>query len=206
MVAARRVLVVDDEPIVTKSCRRVLAGQGYDVETTLSGREGLDRAFTERFDLVMTDLKMPDLDGMELVRALRKERPQTVIVIITGYGTVPTAVEAMKLGVADYVEKPFTPEEIAEAVDHALLGAEEEAGVEIDADLVREVLKMASEDNDFGRRLLFEGSRTLSGYSLSSDAKAAILSGDIAWIKEHCGELSSEERDWLRRRLVAVIW
>ena len=65
MVAARRVLVVDDEPVVNESCRRVLTREGYEVDTAQSGREGLDRALAADFDLVITDLKMPDLDGMD---------------------------------------------------------------------------------------------------------------------------------------------
>jgi len=111
MVAAGRILVVDDEPVVNEGCRRVLAQEGHAVQTTESGREALTRAVAEDFDLVITDLKMPGLDGMDLVRALRHQRPATAIVIITGYGTVPSAVEAPRLGVSDYIEKPFTPKQ-----------------------------------------------------------------------------------------------
>jgi len=206
MVASPRILVVDDEPVVTRGCRRVLGEQGYAVDTTESGLEGLRRARSRSFDLVVTDLRMPDLDGMELVKAIREERPGTPIVIITGYGTVSSAVEAMKIGVRDYLEKPFTPEQVTEAVESALSGSELQTKVEIDASLVREVLKRASTDDQFGKRLLHEGSRALSGHSLSAEAKAAILSGDIAWIEKRCGPLSGEERDWLERRLQAEIW
>jgi hypothetical protein len=78
--------------------------------------------------------------------------------------------------------------------------------VEIAADRVKEVLRLASRDPSFGRRLLTDGSRVLSGFALSAEAKAAILSGDIAWIEKRCGELSAEEREWLQRRLEAEIW
>ena len=71
---------------------------------------------------------------------------------------------------------------------------------------MKEVLRRASQDQSFGRALLMQGSRVLSGYALSSPAKAAIASGDIAWIERECGELSVEERAWLRRRLEAEIW
>lgn len=206
MVAARKVLVVDDEPTVTKSCRRILAEEGYEVLTTESGRDGMNRAFAQEFDLVLTDLKMPDLDGMELVRALRHKRPQTAVVVITGYGTVRSAVEATKLGVSDYIEKPFVPAQIVEAADRALLSEESQPGVRVEAELVKEVLRLASTDDGFGARLLTEGSRVLSGFPLSSEAKAAIASGDIVWIEKECGELSAEERDWLERRLQAEIW
>ena len=206
MVAGRRVLVVDDEAIVAESCRRVLAEQGYSVDTVLSGREGLNRAFSQNFDLVMTDLRMPDLDGMDLVRALRAKQPQTAVVIITAFGTVPSAVEATRLGVADYIEKPFTPDQLAEAVARALAPEEHETKVEIEAGAVKEVLRLAGRDPRFGARLLTEGSRSLSGFALSSEAKAAILSGDIVWIEKKCGELSSEERQWLQQRLQVETW
>jgi len=206
MVRARRILVVDDEPIVNESCRRVLSGHGFDVDTTQSGRDGVTRACAQHFDLVITDLKIPDLDGMDIVRTLRAQRPDTRIVIITGYGTVPSAVEAMGLGVSDYIEKPFTPEQLREAVEQALVTPDEPPQLEIDAELVRDVLRRASTDPSFGSRLLAEGSRVLYGLALCPEAKAAIVSGDIAWIETQCGELSAEERDWLEQRLQAEIW
>ncbi len=208
MAAGSRVLVVDDEPIVHESCRRVLGDEGYQVATADGGREGLARARSEHFDVVVTDLKMPDLDGMELVRALRGGQPAVPVVVITGYGTVPSAVEALQLGAADYLEKPFTPQQLSAAV-HGALGEDDEpeqAPAAIDGALVREVLQRASADPSFGSRLLSEGSRVLSGLVLSPEAEAAIVSGDIAWIESRCGELSPEERDWLERRLEAEIW
>ena len=206
MVAAQRILVVDDEPAVTKSCRRILAGRDDEIQTTQSGREGLRRALSEHFDLVMADLRMPDLDGMELVRRLRSKRPRTAVIILTGYGSVPSAVEAAKLGVSDYIEKPFTPDEITQAVDRALTPAAKSARPRIEADQVRKVLRLAARDRAFAQRLLRQGSRVLSGFALSPPAEAAIVSGDIAWIEKECGELSPEERDWLERRLEAEIW
>jgi DNA-binding NtrC family response regulator len=206
MQATRRVLVVDDEPVVVQSCQRVLRERGYEVETTQSGREGMNRALAQRFDLVVTDQRMPDVDGMYLVRALRLERPETAVIIITGYGDIPSAVEATKLGVADYLEKPFTPEEITAAAGRALAAAPEAPGPKIEADLVRKALRRAAAEERFGTALLHQGSRVLSGLGLSPEAEAAIVSGDIAWIEKRCGELSAEEREWLRRRLEAEIW
>jgi len=154
----------------------------------------------------MTDLRMPDLDGMDLVRAVRRERPATAVIVITGYGTVPSAVEAAKLGVSDYVEKPFTPAQISEAAKRALGADESEPGLRIDGEIVRDVLTKASREHGFGEALLLQGSRVLSGYALSQEAKAAIVSGDIAWIEKRHGILSAEERDWLERRLQAELW
>lgn len=206
MRADPRVLVVDDEPIVTKSCRRILSEVGYEVATTESGREGVSRALAEDFDLILTDLRMPDLDGMELVRTLRSKKPDTAIVIITGYGTVSSAVEATKAGVADYIEKPFTPEQVKDAASQALKAAPEKREVRVEAELVKEVLRLAARDHNFGASLLTKGSCVLSGYALTSEAKAAIVSGDIVWIEKKCGELSAEERTWLEGRLEAEIW
>jgi DNA-binding NtrC family response regulator len=206
MVADRRILVVDDEPIVTASCRRVLAEAGYKVDTAATGRDGLSRAAGENFDLVVADLRLPDLDGMELVRTLRSKRWAVAVVIITGYGSVPSAVEAMKLGVSEYIQKPFTPEQITEAVSNALGTPKETVRQNIEASLVRKVLRLASSDQKFGQRLFYEGSRVLCGFALSPEAKAAIVSGDIVWVEKECGELSSDERDWLEHRLEAEIW
>lgn len=206
MIASRRVLVVDDEPVVVEGCHRVLTQAGYDVATAARGREGLRRAVAERFDLVVTDLKMPDMDGMELVDFLRAKQPDTAVIIITGYGTVSSAVAATKAGVADYLEKPFTPDRLADAVAHAL---EEDADVtapKVNAALVHEVLRLAAGDDEFGASLLSEGSRRLSGYALGKETKAAIASGDIAWIEKRCGDISPEEREWLERRLSAEAW
>lgn len=203
MVAGRRILVVDDEPMVTSSCQRILAAQGDEVETAESGREGLRQALSEQFDIVMADLRMPDLHGMELVRTLRSKRPETAIIIITGYGSVASAVEAVKLGVLDYIEKPFTPAQIREAVGHVPAAVEGTGPARIEAGLVREVLRLAARDRNFGQRLLYEGSRVLSGFPLSLEAKEATVSGDIVWVEKECGELSPAERAWLQRRLQA---
>ncbi len=209
MEAARRVLVVDDEPVVNESCRRILGARGFDVATTESGRDGLRRAATQHYDLVITDLKMPDLDGMDLVRRIRKERPDTAIVVITGFGTVSSAVEAVRLGVSDYIEKPFTPTQLADAVAKAL-GPTEPARpperVEVEAELVRAVLQRAAADGAFGRDLAARPSRVLCGVPLGSEAKAALVSGDVAWVEKHCGELSNGERSWLMHRLEAEVW
>jgi DNA-binding NtrC family response regulator len=205
MVATARILVVDDEPVVTKGCRRILGDAGYEVDTAATGREGLDRAVAGQFDLVMTDLRLPDLNGMDLVRALRTRRPEVPIVIITGYGSVPNAVEAVKLGVLDYIEKPFTPEQITAAVGRAV-AARDEGHVRIEADAVREVLRRATREQDFGQRLLTQGSRVLSGYALSPQTQAAVVSGDIAWIEKEFGTLTPEERQWLEHRLEAETW
>ncbi len=120
MLDRRRILVVDDDPIVRESCRRIFDERGYDIETAATGREGLERVRSGFFNCALVDLRMPDIDGMEVVRGARQHRSGTAVLIITGHGSVSSAAEAARLGVSDYVSKPFTPDEIVRAVDRAL--------------------------------------------------------------------------------------
>jgi len=119
-VAVPRILVVDDEMIVCESCKRILEEEGYEAETALSGKEAFERMKANPFDIVITDLKMPGIDGMEVLKTFRKEYPDSIIIMITGFSTVETAVEAMKLGAFDYIPKPFTPDEVAIVVKKAI--------------------------------------------------------------------------------------
>ena len=117
-----KILVVDDEDIVRTSCSRTLVPEGYEVRLAKNGVEGLQMAAGERFDLVLTDLKMPDMDGIEVLRIIKEKWPETVVIIVTGYQTVDTAVKAIKLGANNYIEKPFTPDALISAVTEALTG------------------------------------------------------------------------------------
>jgi len=104
-----RTLVIDDEQIVLDSVTRILTEENYQVDTSLSGREGLAKALKGAYDLVLTDIRMPDIGGMRVLRDVKRAKPKLPVVIITGYATVRSAVQAMKLGAADYLEKPFLP-------------------------------------------------------------------------------------------------
>ncbi len=110
---APRVLVVDDEPSICRSCEKILVREGYEVKTVLSGAEALELLGREPFDLVFTDLKMAEMGGMELLEALRSQYPDIVPVVITGFATIASVVETMKVGAFDYLPKPFTPDEMA---------------------------------------------------------------------------------------------
>lgn len=115
-----KILVVDDEPVVCRSCARVLAPEGYAVTTTESGREGAEKGASGEFDVVVVDLKMPDLDGMQVLRNVKEKQPDVEVIVITGYSTVSTAVKAMKDGAIDYLPKPFTPDELSVVVNKAM--------------------------------------------------------------------------------------
>jgi len=115
-----KILVIDDEEIARVSCRRVLAREGMQVALASSGREGLEKLLCDPCDLVLVDLKMPEMDGVEVVRRIRDFDPSIVTVLITGYATIESAVAAMKEGAYDYLPKPFTPEELLIVVRRGL--------------------------------------------------------------------------------------
>jgi DNA-binding response OmpR family regulator len=112
---APRVLVVDDERTVCSSCEKILSQEGYKVDVALSGEEALGKVKGDGFDLVITDWKMPKIDGLEMARRIKKEKPTTQVIVITGYPSVDSSIEAIRSGIADYVPKPFTPEELTDA-------------------------------------------------------------------------------------------
>jgi two-component system NtrC family response regulator len=115
-----RVLVIDDERTICISCKRILEDDGYAVEYVTSGRDGVGRALEGAWDAVLLDLKMPDLSGLDALDQIRAQKPDQVIIIITGYATIQTSIEAIKKGAFDYIPKPFTPEELTIAVTKAL--------------------------------------------------------------------------------------
>jgi len=111
-----KILVIDDEDIVRLSCSRSLVPEGYELKMAKNGPEGLKMLETETFDLVLTDLKMPNMDGIEVLGTIKEKWPKIDVVIVTGYQTVETAVKAIKLGAFDYIEKPFTPDSLITTV------------------------------------------------------------------------------------------
>jgi len=115
-----KILVVDDEEIVLKSCRKILEGGGHEVFCALSGQEAFDYLEKEPIDLVITDIKMPGMDGMEVLERVKEKYPDILVIMITGYSTVQSAVQAMKLGAFDYIPKPFTPDEVLVVVEKAM--------------------------------------------------------------------------------------
>ena len=117
---AAKILVVDDERIVCAGCEKILNEAGYRVKTTLSARKALAMLKKESFDIVITDIKMPELSGIELLEIIRNEHPEIMVIVITGYSTVETAVEAMKLGAFDYLPKPFTSDQVTLVIKKAI--------------------------------------------------------------------------------------
>lgn len=116
-----RILCVDDEEIILDSFRKILVLDGYAVDTVQTGQEALGLIQKNQYDFVFTDLRMPAMDGVEVARSVRHMRPDIDVVIITGYATVETAVECMKCGAMDYVQKPFAEDELRAFAKKALI-------------------------------------------------------------------------------------
>jgi len=152
VAATKRILIVDDEEAIRKSCRRIFARRGYEVETAATAKEGLERTTRGYYDCALIDLKMPDMDGMEIVRSARRNRSNMAVLIITGYGAVDTAAEAARLGVADYICKPFTPDQIVEAVDRAMARKADFTAPGVLDQVVREIKDGAPKPEDYEDR------------------------------------------------------
>ncbi len=120
-----RILAVDDEKIVLDSFRKILVLAGYSIDTVESGSEVLGLIRKNDYDFVFTDLKMPNMDGVEVTKAVRHLRPDIDVIVITGYASIETAVETVKFGAMDYVQKPFTEDELLDFVKIALIKRED---------------------------------------------------------------------------------
>ncbi|HDL19714.1 MAG TPA: response regulator [Nitrospirae bacterium] len=105
-----RILVLDDDPVITLSCKRILGAEGCSISTVEKGEDALNKLSKEDFDLLISDVRLPDINGMEVLKEARVIKPKTDVVIITGYPTLEDARESTKLGAAEYIEKPFTPD------------------------------------------------------------------------------------------------
>ena len=116
-----RILAVDDEAIILDSFRKILVVAGYSIDTVEKGREALGLIRKHDYDFVFTDLKMPEMDGLEVTKAVKHLRPDIDVIVITGYASIETAVETMKYGAMDYVQKPFTEDELISFFNKCLI-------------------------------------------------------------------------------------
>ncbi|OGP52117.1 MAG: hypothetical protein A2Y79_12520 [Deltaproteobacteria bacterium RBG_13_43_22] len=277
------ILLVDDEMTLGRGLEKILRKEGYTVDYATTGQGALDYFGQKPYDLLVADLRLPDIDGMEVVKKAKGENPELPVIIITGYGSVPSAVGAMKLGVSDYLSKPFTKNEFVDSVQGALkerygpmlketpakremptlpnraamdkafrqdvlrgfetlgngpipmeaknamvggdfqwinenldhlsekqfrsiLSLMETEATVIEKREVAQALERIAEDRAFWGDLMQQGSFALGDYRISSEAKAAIVSGDLLWIKEHVGELSEKQLRWILSRLEMESW
>lgn len=136
-MASERILVVDDEGRNREFLRELLEDEGFDVDTAKDGQEAIEVLENMDFDLVLTDLKMPRADGLSVLEGLRRINPQTVAIVFTGYGSIDTAVKAVKLGAYDYITKPLKIEEIMLVIQRAL----EHRKLSLENEMLRRQLK-----------------------------------------------------------------
>ena len=122
-MAQKKNLVVDDEEMIVDLYRRVLTSEGYDVQCTSSGKDALKLASPEQFHLAVIDMLMPGIDGLETFLALKKQQPELLGVLITGHGTMDTAIQAMGHGFSGFIRKPFAPLELIQVVRDSFLRA-----------------------------------------------------------------------------------
>lgn len=120
MMEKTQILIIDDEEAIRDAMSQVLAREGYEVKEAREGREGLELFQQENFHLVFLDLKLPGMKGMDVLSRMKEVSPETPVVIITGYSSIESAVEAMKRGAFDYMPKPFTPDELRMITRRAL--------------------------------------------------------------------------------------
>lgn len=138
-----RILVVDDELVICKSCEKVFRRAGHEVAYATSGRQALEMLQNDVFDVVFTDLKMVDVGGMEVVQTVQQKYPETVVIVITGYATIASAVETMRSGAFDYLPKPFTVTELMAVLDRALDK--------------RKLIQVATDEDETPEEAAFEG-------------------------------------------------
>lgn len=117
---SQRILIVEDEPDMRETCRRILARQGYQVSTAADGPSAMELVRNEAFSLVITDLRLPEMSGMEILREVKRASPSTGVVLITAYGSIEMALQAVRDGAFDYIPKPFSMEQLRIAVERAL--------------------------------------------------------------------------------------
>jgi YesN/AraC family two-component response regulator/NAD-dependent dihydropyrimidine dehydrogenase PreA subunit len=115
-----KVLLMEDEASVAQGLQMILSEEGYGVDIAMTGQGALDAISKNGFDLLVADLRLPDMNGMDVIKQVRKEKPETEVIVITGYSDVSSAVNAMRFGVADYLSKPFAEEEFMQTVERTL--------------------------------------------------------------------------------------
>jgi len=190
------ILVMEDDQAISAALDMILTEAGYDVDVAETGEAALELFGQKQFDLIIADLKLPGINGMEVIREVKEKKPEMEVIVITGVGTQPIAEEALELGAHDFLPKPFTDDQIKTAINEAL--KQHDAGPFRLFSLIQKrevlgVLSRAADDKKFWNDLMALGSEALDKAQLIGDAKAAIASGDLKWINENVGELNQKQ-------------
>jgi CheY-like chemotaxis protein len=177
-----RILCVDDEEVILDIFRKILVLDGYSVDTVETGQEALGLIQTHNYDFVFTDLKMPEMSGTDVAKSVKHLRPDIDVVIITGFATVESAVECMKHGAMDYIEKPFTEDELRVFAKHALIKRRDRIQKQLKPRV--HVMGPAETERSFGGEFSIPGGVLIStGHcwaSLAEDGTARVGLDDFA--------------------------
>ena len=120
MSSAKKILVIDDEKSICQNCIKILSPEGFTVFSVFNGNEFLKLNAEHNFDIILLDLRLPDMNGLDLLKNIKERDPQSKVVIITGYPTLESSMEALRRGASDYIIKPFTPDELLESITNGL--------------------------------------------------------------------------------------
>lgn len=211
-----RILVMEDDVNIAKGLATVLADEEYEVQVANDGQTALDAFKNQDFDLLIADIRLPDMNGLDVIKQVRRHTPDTKIIVITGFVSTSVAVDAMQSGVTDFLPKPFSENQILKSVRTTLKTNENDGDIYVHSisetdkliqkKEVLQVLDRTNEDQLFCHDLKKKGAEALADYVLSDDAKEAIVNGDLDWINSNVGELTqkqlkyvyecSQQKDW----------
>jgi DNA-binding NtrC family response regulator len=147
----KKILIVDDSRNIRITLKRCLEDDNFEVDYAMNGEEAIEKLTKEEFDLVFLDLKLPVMDGMEVLRKIRDMGNDVYVVIITAYGTVENAVEAMRLGAIDFIQKPFTPGEIRDILADIQMRERIEEGKITDKKEMIEFAKLCIQNHNYDK-------------------------------------------------------
>lgn len=184
-----RIFVIDDDPVMRLSCLKILEKEGFLVETFEDGIQGIERINEQKPDLLVVDLKMPKIGGLEVINRVHAMDPDICIVVITGYATIGTAVEAMKSGAYDFLPKPFTPDELRLIVNRG-----------IERSLLTKCSKqLKKEKENLERRYI-----TFVSHQLQSPLVAVQQYLDVLSHLEDSPDKEKLQKEWINRSVVRV--
>lgn len=186
---AARIVVIDDDAAICLACNKILLKEGYQVQTFADGLRGLEAVTRWKPDLVVVDLKMPGISGMEILRRVHDFDPQIIIVVITGYATIDTAVEAMKSGAYDFLPKPFAPDPLRLIVRRGL---------------EHRRLLIESRQHEVERELIRRRFVTFISHQLQSPLAAIYQYLDVMRQMEDTAATAARRQEWLERCLLRV--
>ena len=197
-----RILVMEDDVNIGRGLATILGDENYSVAVANDGQSAIDAFKKEDFDLLIADIRLPDMNGLDVIKQVRQHTPETKIIVITGFVSTSVAVDAMQSGVADFLPKPFSENQIIKAVrktlelsnkDDAYVHSISETDKLIQKKEVLQVLDRTNEDQLFCHDLQQKGTEALADYALSDEAKEAIAKGDLDWINSNVGELTQKQ-------------